>query len=236
MKPRFRFSFHVVLAAGLLIGALPGLSRGSVVFDQGFDPTGQVTLSAGFGGTNPNQQIAQTFQVGVSGLLTEVDVFVHRFSSFQVGGNVVFEIRNQTSSSLPSNNPADTLVQISIPYSSISLSSGFVKVDTSAANLQFTAGANLAIVLHADTATPSGLNYSWGGENSNPYANGEAYEQVVGNSTWASAVGPNGDLGFMTYMSTSVPEPGTISLSALGLLALIGNRWRRRIAGLAQRS
>jgi len=223
-----RFRFSPGLAAVFLIGSLPGSCRAALIFDQGFDPTGQITLSSSFGGINSNQDIAQSFQVGMNGTLGEVDLYLHRFTATPVGGNLVFELRRLTGTGLPSNAPGDSLLQILIPSTNVGTTNGFLDINVSSANLQVTAGEGLAIVLHADSGTPSNLTYIWAGQNNNPYANGMAFEQVVGNHSWDS-ITPTADLGFRTYLTTSaVPEPGSITLGAIGALFLVGYRWRKR--------
>jgi PEP-CTERM motif len=200
-----------------------------MVFDQGFDPTGSITVFSGFGGANTNQYRAQTFQVGLTGTLSEVDVFVHRFSSSPTGGNLVLEIRRQTSSGVPSDASADSLLTMLIASTSIGTSAVFLPVDVSSADLTVSAGDKLAIVLHADSGTPTGLTYIWDGQNNNPYANGGAFEEVVGNHSWGNEGLPNADLGFETFVNSSAaPEPGSLALSALGSLSLLGYFWRKR--------
>jgi MYXO-CTERM domain-containing protein len=221
-----RYPLASWLIVGLLVLAMPQSGQATVVFDQGFDPTGNANLYAGFGGLNTNQYRAQTFQVGITGTLSEVDVYLIRQGS-ATGGNLVFEIRKQTSAGVPSNVPTDTLVQISIPSTSVSSTPGFLKIDTSAANVQVNTGDALSVVLHASPGTPSSVAYIWYGQTNNPYANGGQFEQVVGNFTWANDGLPNADLGFETFVA-SAPEPGSFSLGLLGALGLAGYWGRRR--------
>jgi hypothetical protein len=207
-------------AVALLMAAFPLTGRATIVFDQGFDPTGKATVFAGFGGVDTNQYRAQTFQVGITGALNEVDVYVIRQTSI-TGGNLVLEIRKQDGSGLPSNVAADTLLQVLIPSTSVGTTPAFLNVDVSSANLLVNTGDKLAIVLHASPGTPSGLTYVWEGQNNNPYANGSQYEEVVGNHTWTNEGLPNADLGFKTWVNTSpVPEPGSFALCAIGALFL----------------
>jgi len=198
-----------------------------MILDQGFDPTGQITLSAGFGGINSNQYRAQTFQVGMSGTLVEIDVFVRRFEATPVGGNLVFELRRLTSTGAPSNLAEDSLLQVHIPSTDVGTSLVFLPINVSPANLHVNAGDSFAIVLHASADTPSGLTYQWNGQNTNVYGNGGSFEQVVGNHSWGGG-SPSLDLGFETFVST-VPEPGALMLSAMGALFLAGYwcHWRR---------
>jgi hypothetical protein len=183
--------------------------------DQAFDPSGSITLSAGFGGINTNQERAQTFQVGRTGTLTEIDVYSRRVSA--PGGNFMIEVRRTDAAGAPSNDPADLLLQKAIPSANIGTAEAFLQVDISSANVQVSAGQTLAIVLYAGAGTPSSVTYQWNGQDTNPYPLGGGWEQVIGNHTWGKDAGTNEDLGFRTFVAApgiSNTFTATVKLSA----------------------
>jgi hypothetical protein len=216
----------VLLVLGVISYQCP--CQAQLVLDQGFDPTGQITVASGIGGINTNQYRAQTFQVGLSGTLGEVDVYMRRFPTSGIGGNMIFEIRRQTASGVPSDVSSDSLLSIPIPSARFSTSLGFLPIDVSSVNLHVSAGDKLAIVFHADVNTPSNVAYQWLGQNNNPYLNGNSLEEVVGNHSWGNEGLPNADLGFETYMFVPVPEPVHIPVYVIGCYLLKLFLFRRK--------
>src|SRR3954453_17438281 len=69
--------------------------------DQVFDPAamGGVTLSTNVGYYNTTAEAAQTFAVGASGTLTEVDLYLYRFSG--TIGDLIVDIRGTQANGLP---------------------------------------------------------------------------------------------------------------------------------------
>jgi hypothetical protein len=201
------------LVAFLVLAVLQnGTVWASPILDQSYDPSGNITVNAGFSGMNSNQERAQTFEVGVTGQLTSISVFVEVFSP--VTGNLDLDT---------------PLASASLPASAVPLASnggGFVNFDLSSFNIQVTAGEELAIDLHA---SPGASVFGWLGANNDPYPNGESYERVIGNHDWVGSSGT--DLGFQDFVNpgvAAVPEPSTFVLLASGCVGLLGYGWRRR--------
>ncbi len=202
-----------------------------LVFDQGFNPVSNSTLVADFAPGMSNDYFAQTFQVGLSGTLGQVNVPVRRFPGDPAGGNMIFEIRRQTGTGAPSDLAGDSLFQLAIPSATIGTSLAMLQVDVSSANMHVTSGDRLAIVMHPDAGIPPNLQYQWLGQDTNPYPNGREYTKVVGNFAWL-ADNSLYDLGFETYVFVPVPEPVSILGPMFGLLSAIGLLRRKlRLAG-----
>ena len=184
----------------------------AAVVDQSFDPSGNINLAAGFGGLNTNQEIAQTFKVGKTGLLTEVDISVGHPVGSPLGGYLTFELRHVAASGAPSNT-TDLLFQRAIPSTAFSMAETFVPINVSSAGLRVNAGDRLAIVVYAESGTPSDVAYQWYGQFNSVYPNGANWEQETDNDNWIPS---SGDLGFRTFVTTGVasaPFAVTVNLS-----------------------
>jgi hypothetical protein len=214
-----------VLGATLLLNAGIRAAHAGGVLDQQLDPASYPTadlVSAGFGGT---QNLAQTFTVGITGTLSEVDVSVERFAFQPPTGTLILQIR-ATTGGVPAADPS-FLLQASVPESALPLAPnyGFVSFDVSSAGLHVTQGEQLAIVLLAPNfANP----VSWIGVQGNPYPAGGSFVEQEPNFGWLPLV-PTSDLGFRTFVAT-VPEPSTLIMA--GLASPAGLAWvsRRRRA------
>ncbi len=195
-------------------------SHAAPVLDQSMDPFLLGGVNSHFimyrGG-----YFAQTFTVGITGKLTQIDVLLSRHESMT--DNVLFDLRPVDSGGVPllSNVPADQLVNTAISYSSIPVAPsvvnyGFVTVDLSSFNIQVTAGDVLSIVLKRDTlplpADDAQMwDIVWGARSDNPYPFGTAFGRPQKEtSMWNMLVGLNGippDAGFRTYVDpTPVKE------------------------------
>lgn len=214
----------VLGATLLLLNAGIRASHAGGVLDQQLNPASYPVddlVSAGFGGT---QNLAQTFTVGITGTLTEVDVSVERFAFSPPTGTLYLQIRT-TTGGVPAADPS-YLLQASVPESSLPIAGnyGFVAFDVASAGLQVTQGEQLAIVLLApDFANP----VSWIGVQGDHYPAGAAFVEQEPDYGWIPN-GPSGtDYGFQTYVA-SVPEPSTLTLLSIAGLAGLAFAARRR--------
>jgi hypothetical protein len=169
--------------------------------------------------------IAQTFTVGRTGILTSVDLFMD--ATVGLGfpeSDLLFDIRPTLAGvPLTSNNSALIALQIS-KYSVPRVEPEFCSVDLTSAHLNVVEGEQLAIVLRA-----MGGNYGFGGQPYNPYASGSLYgRSVISNPMWSVNFDPyHGDIAFRTYVDEpiqEVPEPATVMLMTLGLPAWLVKR------------
>ncbi len=170
-------------------------------------------------------QHAQTFHVGISGTLSQVNLQVDRegMNAALVTQPLFLAIQSVNVSGQPSGI---TLGGFSIPASSVPANAGLtpwvVPVDVSGASLLVTAGTFLSLVL--SSTAPSTTNcYAWvAGAN---YANGNGWGRSTG--AWNSQ---GTDFGFETYV-IPVPEPETAGMLLSGAAALV---LRRRIRNRRQ--
>jgi hypothetical protein len=177
-------------------------------------------------------RFAQTFRVGTSGLLAQVDVQVHSYAGYPHNPDLltkplVFRLNTVLPSGFPSST---TLASVTIPGDQVPLSSppNLVSLDLTAANIEVTAGQKLAILLStALPAPPRGqppvASYGWFFLPENGYADGTSWYSFQFNR-W---VQQDYDLGFQTYV-TPVPEPSSFALLGLGAALLLRLRPRLR--------
>jgi hypothetical protein len=163
---------------------------------------------------NGGIDIAQTFTVGITGILGRVEVAVTRLAT--TTGPLSVEIRPVIGGfPNPLNAPilADGLVfPADVPNGP---TFGFVGVDLLSDNLVVTPGDVLAIVLRSDTAAGG---YAWGYTAGDPYAGGHAFFRAHNPGTDPFLPG-GGDQFFRTFVAP-VTEPGSLALLALSLVAL----------------
>lgn len=193
------------------------------VLDQGFQPTGQLIST----GTSSGQALAQTFTVGVSGMLTRFDAWiVYSGERFPVP-TVDWEIR-PTLNGVPVESDTASLASGTFLSSDAPQNWSFYTINLSSP-VPVSSGEVLAIVLD----TPPGYNgvsVSWQGEEPNPYNGGYAFVGVpVGapdpNATaWSTSFLAGYDLGFRTYVGP-VPEPSSAFLFFAGVCVLLRIRY-----------
>jgi hypothetical protein len=202
-------------------------ARAAVLLDQSFDPTGQVTVNAGIAGFNANQERAQTFRVGRTGLLTRVDIFSKVFAP--ATGSLIMDIRGTVAGGAPDPaiTPLGVLSTASVPATSMPGGSGGFVTFALNTPLPVTAGTTLAIDLHA---SPGASTFGLLGTTGDPYPFGKAYEREITNHGWGSGIAF--DIGFQTFVET-VPLPTGLSSGTVIAVSMLAARrcrsGRRRV-------
>lgn len=182
--------------------------------DQVLDPTaltGGVTLSTSVSSINTDQEWAQTFTVGMSGVLSQVDLYMRRFSGDT--GPFVMDIRATQADGRPTSAAGQELLTVTVPAAQITNANpaDFIPFNLSGFNLNVTQGQKLAIVVHVGPATGGNVTYWFGGRSDDSYAAGAMYGRVIGNHDWIAS-GTGFDLGFKTYVEAAPSQPPVITL------------------------
>jgi hypothetical protein len=170
---------------------------------------------------------AQTFTVGLTGFLTQVDIKIHRLET--LSQDALFDIRT-TSGGIPTepNFGANILFNAVIPQADVPEVPLFqdvpwTSVFLGAGSFPVTAGNMLAISLRSD-----GDQVYWlAGSHPNPYPSGIRYTRdrdIV--SAWIASP-DNDDVFFRTWVDP-VPVPPSVVLLGSGLLGLVGLRRLRK--------
>ena len=186
--------------------------------DQVFDPVvqGSGNVASGFATFNTDQERGQTFNVGLTGILSQVDVYVRRFAGSGNVGDLILDIRGTQADGRPTTGTGNHLVRASLPATAVPLGpqpAGFVSFDLSGFNLAVTQGQQLAIALHAGSAEGgTDITYQWIGSTGNGYAAGGSSGRVIGNHEW-TALDTNVDLGFRTWVDAVPQDPPVVTLS-----------------------
>jgi len=182
-----------------------------LVLDQSVTPPNPPCCAFGVNASFPLDS-AQTFTVGVGGLLSRVDVFVQG-----VGFN--WDVRPVTATQEPLADNSAALAHGSFIAPSIGFDQySFVMLDFSSTPIPVVAGEKLAIVLSA-----SAQGGGWGASDAG-YVGGDAWQRSgsFNNGFAWTLQQPGNDLGFRTFVA--VPEPTSGAL--FGLAAAVFATWR----------
>ncbi len=174
---------------------------------------------------------AQTFTVGITGILTEVQLEVSGGTGTTKPLNV--EIRN-TLGGIPtaidgSRMPPDVLANADLGILPDNGPGFFEIVDLTPFGITVTSGDELAISLWSSQVSGPQEAYKWYGVQADTYPGGDAFNrQSVQDKPWTPG---GGDLNFRTFVDPAppaIPEPTTIALLGIGLVGLAGAEVRRR--------
>lgn len=200
--------------------ALPALTNAAPIIDQ--STIGEPQSAGGLSINDPEangQSVAQSFTVGMNGLLTQIDLFVS-VSSIFAQGDLVLELQG-VSGGLP-----DGVVLAATTLAEASIVAGVNSFDVAAAGVFVEVGDILAFVVYGG---PSAIGYSARRTGDDVYAGGQAMVRKGSTGDWSAVTQlPDNntiDFIFQTWVdpdppSTSVPEPSSPVLFGLALMAL----------------
>lgn len=201
-----------VAVLGLVIG-VGGTTKADLILDQSFSQGSYIASTGG--------EFAQTFTVGLNGLLGQVDIGVQTLT------NATLDIVRTSAAGIPSNDPSAVLASMSLPTVALSGTPAlptWVGIDLSAYDIQVNTGEILALTLQG------GEVWFVGFSNHVPiYSGGSAW--VSGGGSWETFSTPTDGAAsfyFATYVET--PEPSTLVPACITGLMGLGYAWRRRKA------
>jgi len=188
----------------------------TLTLDQSVVPPIPPVLEAGIGspGTPFELDTAQTFTVGVAGLLSRVDVFAAVETFYGHTATLNWDVRPVSALQSPSDNDVSALAKGTLTLTANSKQYSFLTLDLSQTPVSVSVGERLAIVL----STSNG-SMGWGGFAA-VYAGGEPWQRSTppnNGFAWLDYV-PEYDLGFRTFVA--VPEPSVLALVSIGAIVL----------------
>jgi hypothetical protein len=176
----------VCLVGALLIG-VASHTQAQICADQFFIPTSGNGLEV----TN-NQSVQQTFTVGMSGQLVEIELADMRHHRGISTFDLIFELVSTTANGTPTSF---SLGRVVIPPTALTSTPTPLRIDLRPFHISVLPGEVLA--LHLETQSPSnGATYAWAGDAPASYGRGETWIQTN--------LGPlSFDMGFTTFVVTN---------------------------------
>src|SRR5687767_3691112 len=214
---------QLVRIAAFVLGLsaiFPLYAEATPIVDQVFAPSSSSAIPAGLG------QAAQTFTVGVSGTLVQIDVAAW-LNPLGLDFPLLFDLRPVDGSGVPLNDPSTALVQRTIPRASVPTNQTPTPDQFVAVNLGLgvpvTAGDQFAIVLNGAT----GGSYGVFANSGDGYAGGDYFWNFQ-TGLWELRSGA--DFGFRTWIesATTVAEPSTLLLIVTSVASVVLSRRNRR--------
>jgi hypothetical protein len=198
------------------------------VLDQSFEPQNPLLLL----GTASEGNSAQTFTVGITGVLSQVDVLIEQNGPFP---ELRLDVR-PTVDGLPIEDDNAALASVTVPLAAIPFPRAFLSFDVSSFGIHVSQGELLAIVLTGNArwygvapgiGTPAVEGLAPVADD--PYPGGAAYFRGPPGAPTFSLPGGGrlvADLGFRTFVDV-VPEPTTFMLFGIGVVGLVLGRVAR---------
>jgi len=196
-----------------------------VVLDQEYAPSSfNNGIIIGLG-----QTVAQTFTVGIEGILDRVEVEIARDPFDVPADGVTLQIRPTEADGLPA-----TTVLASVFIPALDIAPGppvgpdvppFHSVDLRSFGIGVTEGEGLAIVLSSNArGIHGGIDpYEWVANGPGGYSRGTGAIDILDGGFF-----PAFDFPFRTFVLADVPEPAGIALVMTAALVLLGHRWSIR--------
>jgi hypothetical protein len=175
-------------AAIVLASTLPvtGQALGQIAIDQEHVP------SNGLGGLEitANQAVAQTFTVGLEGVLARIDITqIRHHNCSSPEGDLELHLRQPVGA-----GGWNVLLTDSVPPGDVPASPfGVVTFDVEAAGIQVTPGDVLNILLSSPGTAPGGCTYAWNGDLPGTYPGGDASH-------------PPRDMAFRTWVAAATEQ------------------------------
>lgn len=188
-----------ILSVGCFFVICSSASAATTGFlDQYYEPT---SLQSGII-VEDSQTVAQTFTVGLSGVLDRVEVELARNIPIPSPEGVTVEIRSTLPGGSPSSN---VLASVFIPAADIWTSYQFIECDLTSFGLTVAEGDVLALVLSSDASYQLANNpFPWHGDVPGGYPRGAGYVDIHTDEIHTGFFETHYDFGFRTYV---VPEP-----------------------------
>ena len=235
-KTHFRILILALTAVVFINMGAATTSHAMPILDQSYDPAPTLGMFINV----PEQPIhAQTFTVGVTGMLSNIELNILRYAGHEPSPTtpLIVDVRSTTNLGIPTlpNSGPNILGSVSIAPNSVSLLQNFqaippfLNIDLSEFNIPVNTGDILAIVVRLGGDQVGG--YLWLGTHPTgpgDYDLGDHYFiNYLGN--WDSGI--RRDYLFRTYVDPApVPEPSTLLLLGSGLVGILA--WQKRRKGM----
>jgi hypothetical protein len=184
------------------------IATSAPILDQSFIPF--PANPTPFLGIGLDSSGAQTFTVGITGILTEIDVFIQR--NGPILSDLHLDVR-PTVNGVPTANDSAALGSVTLPTPILGTTPSFIAFDFSSLDIRVSQDDLLAIVLSG--------NAQWFGNFGDPYPRGASFFRFLPNDFSPSHDG-SVDVGFRTFVEPlPMPEPCTVVLLSAAIFAMI---------------